>query len=51
MYRMLPHAVESNFSVDEWRSALDEAGLRIDEPLRRLPLWDISGVARMTSNP
>jgi len=26
-------------------AALAEAGLRIDQPMRRLPLWDICGVA------
>jgi len=45
MYRLLPHARESMFDVDEWRSALADAGLRIEGELRRLPLWDICGVA------
>jgi ubiquinone/menaquinone biosynthesis C-methylase UbiE len=45
LYRFLPHAVESTFDVEEWRAALGEAGLQIEEPLRRLPLWDICGVA------
>ena len=45
LYRMLPHAVESMFSPDEWRSALTEAGLQVKEPLRSLPLWDVCGVA------
>jgi ubiquinone/menaquinone biosynthesis C-methylase UbiE len=45
MYRILPHAVESMFDPDEWRSALAEGGLEVEEPLRRLPLWDICGVA------
>jgi ubiquinone/menaquinone biosynthesis C-methylase UbiE len=45
LYRILPHAVESMFGPDEWRSALAEAGLEVEEPLRRLPLWDICGVA------
>ena len=44
-YRILPHAVESTFDADEWRSALAEAGLEIDGTLRRMPLWDICGVA------
>ena len=45
MYRILPHAVESMFEPEEWRSALKDAGLEVEEPLRRLPLWDICGVA------
>ncbi len=45
IYRVLPHAVESMFDADEWRASLAEAGLRVEEPLRRLPLWDICGVA------
>ena len=45
LYRFLPHAVESTFDVEEWRAALSEAGLQVEEPLRRLPLWDICGVA------
>ena len=45
MYRILPHSVESMFEPEEWRSALAEAGLEVEEPLRRLPLWDICGVA------
>ena len=46
IYRILPHAFESTFHADEWRSALTDAGLELDGPLRRLPLWDICGVAR-----
>jgi ubiquinone/menaquinone biosynthesis C-methylase UbiE len=45
LYWMLPHSAESMFDPDEWRSALAEAGLQVEEPLRRLPLWDICGVA------
>jgi len=45
LYRFLPHAVESTFDVEEWRAALGGAGLQMEEPLRRLPLWDICGVA------
>jgi len=45
LYRMLPHSVESMFDVEEWRSALAEAGLQVEGPLRRLPLWDICGLA------
>jgi len=33
------------FDVEEWRSALAEAGLQVEGPLRRLPLWDICGLA------
>ncbi len=45
LYRVLPHAVESMFDEDEWRTALHDAGLAFDGPIRRLPLWDICGVA------
>jgi len=45
LYRILPHAVESTFDAHEWRSTLAEAGLQVEGPLRRLPLWDICGVA------
>lgn len=45
IYRVLPHAVESTFDEDEWRKALGAAQLAVQEPLRRLPLWDICGVA------
>jgi ubiquinone/menaquinone biosynthesis C-methylase UbiE len=45
VYRILPHSVESMFDPDEWRSALADAGLQVEGPLRRLPLWDICGVA------
>ncbi len=45
LYRVLPHAVESMFEAEEWRTALGEAGLQSEESPRRLPLWDICGVA------
>ena len=45
LYRILPHSVESMFDPDEWRSALAEASLEVEGPLRRLPLWDLCGVA------
>jgi ubiquinone/menaquinone biosynthesis C-methylase UbiE len=45
LYRLLPHRVESMFDAEEWRSALAKAGLAVEEPLQRLPLWDICGVA------
>jgi ubiquinone/menaquinone biosynthesis C-methylase UbiE len=45
LYRMLPHAVESMFDAEDWRSVLSEVGLKVEAPLRRLPLWDICGVA------
>jgi ubiquinone/menaquinone biosynthesis C-methylase UbiE len=44
LYRVLPHAVESMFDAEEWRSALADAGLQAEDS-RRLPLWDICGVA------
>jgi ubiquinone/menaquinone biosynthesis C-methylase UbiE len=45
MYRILPHPFDSTFNAGEWRSALTDASLELDGPLRRLPLWDICGVA------
>ncbi len=45
LYRMLPHSVESMFDAQEWHSALAEAGLQVEGPLRSLPLWDICGLA------
>jgi ubiquinone/menaquinone biosynthesis C-methylase UbiE len=45
LYRFLPHAVQSTFDAEEWQAALTELGLELEEPLRRLPLWDICGVA------
>jgi ubiquinone/menaquinone biosynthesis C-methylase UbiE len=45
VYRLLPHDRESMFSVEEWRSALADAGLRIEGEMHKLPLWDICGVA------
>jgi ubiquinone/menaquinone biosynthesis C-methylase UbiE len=45
LYRLLPHAPESMFDAEELRSALADAGLRLEDPLRRLPLWDVCGAA------
>ena len=45
VYRLLPHDRDSMFSVDEWRSALADVGLRIEEEMHKLPLWDICGAA------
>ncbi len=49
VYRLLPHARESMFSVEEWRSALVDADLSIEGDLHSLPLWDICGVAAKPS--
>jgi ubiquinone/menaquinone biosynthesis C-methylase UbiE len=49
LYRPLPHAVESTFDAEQWRAALAKAGLQLEEPLRRLPLWDICGMATKPS--
>ena len=46
LYRLLPHAVASMFDAEELRSALAGAGLRIQGPLRGLPLWDVCGLAK-----
>ncbi len=46
LYRLLPHAVESMFGAEELRAALEDAGLHLGGPVRRLPLWDICGVAQ-----
>ena len=45
LYRLLPHAAESMFNAEELSSALAEVGLGVEGPIRRLPLWDICGVA------
>lgn len=45
MYRLIPHALESMSDEDEWRAALTDSGLSLKGPLRRLPLWDVCGVA------
>ena len=45
MYWLLPHASESMFDRAEWQQALADVGLELQEPLLRLPLWDICGVA------
>lgn len=45
LYRMLPHDPDSMFDAREWRDALAQVGLEVEEPLRRLPLWDICGAA------
>jgi hypothetical protein len=50
LYRMLPHAVESMFDAEEWRTTLADAGLRIEGDMRKLPLWDICGVATITDD-
>ena len=46
LYRILPHAAESMFDAEELRIALADAGLRLEDPQRRLPLWDICGAAK-----
>ena len=45
LYRMLPHAVESMFDAEEWRTTLADVGLHVEGDLQKLPLWDICGVA------
>lgn len=45
LYRLLPHDPASTFDEGEWRSALDTSGLAVEGPLRRLPLWDLCGIA------
>jgi ubiquinone/menaquinone biosynthesis C-methylase UbiE len=45
LYRMLPHAVESMFDAEEWRTTLADVGLRMEGDMQNLPLWDICGVA------
>lgn len=48
LYRMLRHAPESMFDAEEWGSALRAAGLELSGSIRRLPLWDIAGIALKT---
>jgi ubiquinone/menaquinone biosynthesis C-methylase UbiE len=45
IYWFLPHDKDSMFSAEEMADALSDAGLELRAPLRRLPLWDIAGVA------
>lgn len=45
IYWFLPHDRASMFSREELSEALPEAGLELGSPLRRLPLWDIVGLA------
>ncbi len=46
LYFFVPHDKESMFSREELVQALSDAGLEAQLPLRRLPFWDIAGVAR-----
>jgi SAM-dependent methyltransferase len=46
LYFFVPHDKESMFSADELVEALAEAGLEAQLPFRRLPFWDIAGLAR-----
>jgi ubiquinone/menaquinone biosynthesis C-methylase UbiE len=46
LYFFVPHDKESMFSPDELVQALAEAGLEARLPFRRLPFWDIAGLAR-----
>ena len=48
LYFFVPHDKESMFSPDELVEALAEAGLEAQLPFRRLPFWDIVGLARRT---
>jgi ubiquinone/menaquinone biosynthesis C-methylase UbiE len=45
IYRFIPHDPGSMFSAQELVAALSDAGLRLQGDLRRLPLWDVAGVA------
>jgi len=45
IYRFLPHDPGSMFSAQELVEALSVAGLTLQGDLRRLPLWDVAGVA------
>lgn len=46
LYFFVPHDRESMFSAKELAQALAEAGLEAQLPFRRLPFWDIVGLAR-----
>jgi ubiquinone/menaquinone biosynthesis C-methylase UbiE len=46
LYFFVPHDKESMFSPDELVEALSQAGLEARLPFRRLPFWDIAGLAR-----
>lgn len=46
LYFFVPHDKESMFSREELVQSLSDAGLEAQLPFRRLPFWDIAGVAR-----
>lgn len=46
LYFFVPHDKESMFSPDELVEALASAGLEARLPFRRLPFWDIAGLAQ-----
>jgi ubiquinone/menaquinone biosynthesis C-methylase UbiE len=46
LYRFIAHDRAFMFSPDELSEALAVAGLHLEGPLKRLPLWDMVGVAR-----
>ena len=46
LYRFIAHDRAYMFSPQELREGLAAAGLHVEGALRRLPLWDIVGVAR-----
>jgi ubiquinone/menaquinone biosynthesis C-methylase UbiE len=48
LYRFVRHDPTSTFDADDLRSVFRDSGLAIEGPIRRLPLWDICGVARLT---
>jgi len=50
IYRFLPHDRGSMFSGQELVAALSDAGLKLRGDLRRLPLWDLAGVACRVSS-
>jgi ubiquinone/menaquinone biosynthesis C-methylase UbiE len=49
IYWFLPHDRNIMFSAEEMADALSEAGLELRASLRRLPLWDIAGVAHRSA--
>ena len=46
LYFFVPHDKDSMFSTGELVEALSDAGLEAQLPFRRLPFWDIAGLAR-----
>jgi ubiquinone/menaquinone biosynthesis C-methylase UbiE len=50
LYRFIPHDRGSMFSAQELVEALADVGLELRTALRRLPFWDVAGLAYRASD-